>query len=55
MISCEVSGATAWVRIAAAGLEWTARLTRSAAEELGLAPGLEVWIAVKTHAFRRLR
>ena len=55
VISCETSGATAWVRIAAAGLEWTARLTRSAAQELGLAAGLEVWIAVKTHAFRRLR
>ena len=55
VISCEVSGATAWLRIAAAQLEWTARLTRPAAEELGLAPGREVWIAVKTHAFRRLR
>ena len=55
VISCEVSGATAWIRVAAAGLEWTARLTRSAADELSLAPGLEVWIAVKTHAFRRLR
>lgn len=54
LISCEISGATAWPRIAAAGLEWTARLTRSAAEELGLKPGLEVWIAVKSHAFRRL-
>lgn len=55
VISLEVSGATAWVRVAAAGLEWTSRLTRAAAEELGLATGLDVWIAVKTHAFRRLR
>ena len=55
VISSEISGATAWIRINAARLEWTARLTRLAAEELGLRPGLEVWIAVKTHAFRRLR
>lgn len=55
VISCEASGATAWIRITAGGLEWTARLTRSAAQELGLVPGREVWIAVKTHAFRRLR
>ena len=55
VISCELSGATAWIRIGSAGLEWTARLTRSAAEELELTPGLEVWIAVKSHAFRRLR
>jgi molybdate transport system ATP-binding protein len=54
VISCEISGATAWPRIAAAGLEWTARLTRTSAEELGLKPGLDVWIAVKSHAFRRL-
>ncbi len=55
VISVEISGGTAWVRIAAAGLDWTARVTRSAAEELALAPGSEVWIAVKSHAFRRLR
>ena len=54
VISCEISGATAWLRIAAAGVEWTARLTRASAEELGLRPGLAVWIAVKSHAFRRL-
>ena len=55
VIACEISGATAWVRIAAAGIEWTARLTRSAAKELALAPGAQVWIAMKTHAFRKLR
>lgn len=55
VMSREVSGASAWIRIAASGLEWTARVTGSAAEELGLEPGAEVWIAVKTHAFRRLR
>jgi molybdate transport system ATP-binding protein len=55
VISREVSGGAAWIRISAAGLEWTARLTRSAAEELALEPGGAVWIAVKTHAFRRLR
>ncbi len=55
VISREVSGATAWIRIAAGGIEWTARLTRAAAEELALEPGLTVWIAVKAQAFRRLR
>lgn len=55
VISREVSGASAWIRIAAAGLEWTSRVTGLAAEELGLEPGADVWIAVKTHAFRRLR
>jgi molybdate transport system ATP-binding protein len=53
--SVEESGGTAWTRIGAAGFDWTARLTRTAAEELGLAKGADVWIAVKTHAFRRLR
>jgi molybdate transport system ATP-binding protein len=53
--SLEMSGGTAWIRIAAAGIEWTGRLTRSAADDLALAPGADVWIAVKTHAFRRLR
>ncbi len=55
VISREISGATAWIRVAALGLEWTARLTRPAAEDLALAPGVHVWIAVKTHALRRLR
>ncbi|MFY9552800.1 MAG: molybdenum ABC transporter ATP-binding protein [Thermoanaerobaculia bacterium] len=55
VISREISGATAWIRIAALGLEWTARLTLSSADELGLESGTEVWIAVKSHAFRRLR
>jgi molybdate transport system ATP-binding protein len=55
VISREISGATAWIRISALGIDWTARLTRASAEELGLQPGVRVWIAVKTHAFRRLR
>jgi molybdate transport system ATP-binding protein len=53
--SVEDAGGTAWTRIGAGGFDWTARLTRAAAEELGLERGLDVWIAVKTHAFRRLR
>jgi molybdate transport system ATP-binding protein len=44
-----------WIGASAAGLEWTIRLTRSAAEELGLAPGSRIWLIIKTHAFRRLR
>ncbi len=55
VISREISGSSAWIRIAAAGLDWTARITGLAAEELELEPGADVWIAVKTHAFRRLR
>jgi molybdate transport system ATP-binding protein len=53
--SIEMAGHGAWVRIAAGALEWTARLTKGASEELGLSPGRDVWIAVKTHALRRLR
>jgi molybdate transport system ATP-binding protein len=53
--SVDAAGAGVRVRIAGGGLEWTARLTKSASDELRLAPGLEVWIAVKTHAFRRLK
>jgi molybdate transport system ATP-binding protein len=53
--SIEMAGHGTRVRIAAGGLEWTARLTKAASEDLGLSPGLGVWIAVKTHAFRRLR
>ena len=49
------AGADAWIGISAAGLEWTARLTRTAADVLGLAKDVEVWIAVKTQAFHRLR
>jgi molybdate transport system ATP-binding protein len=55
VISREISGSTAWIRIGSVGLEWTARLTLAAAEDLALQPGSPVWIAVKSHAFRRLR
>jgi molybdate transport system ATP-binding protein len=55
VISREFSGGTAWIRISSAGLEWTARVTREAAEELELEPGGIVWIALKSLAFRRLR
>lgn len=43
------------VRIATDGPEWRAKLTAAAVSELGLVVGKPVWIAVKTHAFRRLR
>jgi molybdate transport system ATP-binding protein len=55
VLSIETAGHGAWVCVGAGGLEWTARLTKAASDELNLSPGLEVWIAVKTHAFRRLR
>jgi molybdate transport system ATP-binding protein len=55
VLSEDVNRAGAWIRVAASGIEWTVRLTRAAADELGLGPGEEVWLAIKTHAFRRLR
>ncbi len=53
--SVDPSAEGAWIGVATAGLEWTARLTRSSAQELGLSPGVRVWLTIKTHAFRRLR
>ena len=55
VVTQDVSDAGAWVRVAAEGLEWTVRLTREAALDLGLAPGSRAWLAIKTHAFRRVR
>jgi molybdopterin-binding protein len=55
VVSLELGTAGGWARIRAQGVEWNALLTRAAAEELELAPGRAAWIAVKTHAFRRLR
>jgi molybdate transport system ATP-binding protein len=55
VLSEDVKPEGAWVRIAAHGIEWTVRLTRAAAEDLGLRPGTPAWLAIKTHAFRRLR
>jgi molybdate transport system ATP-binding protein len=51
----EDSPAGDWIRVRAGGIEWTARLTRSAGRELGLEPGAAVWLAVKSHAIRRVR
>jgi molybdate transport system ATP-binding protein len=51
----EIGEAGGWARIRAHGVEWNALVTREAARELELAPGKAAWIAVKTHAFRRLR
>lgn len=53
--SADPSREGAWIGVTAAGLAWTALLTRSAAQELGLAPGSRVWLTIKTQAFRRLR
>jgi len=51
----EVGSDAALVRIDAGGVEWRARVTAGATSELGLEAGRPVWIAVKAHAFRRLR
>jgi molybdate transport system ATP-binding protein len=50
----EAIGRDSLVHLAAGGLEWRARLTPAATRELGLARGQMVWLAIKTHAFRRL-
>jgi molybdate transport system ATP-binding protein len=55
VVTRDISDAGAWVRVAADGIEWTVRLTREAAVDLGLEPGARAWLAIKTHAFRRLR
>ncbi|HKD18969.1 MAG TPA: ATP-binding cassette domain-containing protein, partial [Thermoanaerobaculia bacterium] len=55
VVTVTSAGADAWIGISAAGVEWTARLTRTASDVLGLAAGVDVWIAVKTQAFHRLR
>lgn len=55
VLSLDPSAEGTWIGVAASGRDWTARLTRSAAEELELAPGSRVWLTIKTHAFRRLR
>jgi len=53
--SLEVGESSGRVRIRAQGIEWSALLTRAAAEDLELSPGRAAWVAIKTHAFRRLR
>ncbi|HEX9286498.1 MAG TPA: molybdenum ABC transporter ATP-binding protein [Thermoanaerobaculia bacterium] len=55
VIGLEPVGADTLARILAGGVEWRAKLTAAAVADLGLAVGKPVWIAVKTHAFRRLR
>jgi len=51
----EPLGGETLVRIGVDGSEWRAKLTAAAVSDLGLRAGKRVWIAVKTHAFRRLR
>ena len=55
VVGLEIGEASGWARIRAQGIEWSALVTKEAARELELAPGRPAWIAVKTHAFRRLR
>jgi molybdate transport system ATP-binding protein len=46
------------VRADASGYEWTAKITQAAERALGLdqeSEGRPVWLAIKTHAIRRLR
>ena len=55
LVSAEAQRNAVWARIRAQGIEWTALLTPGASRDLALSPGSAVWIAIKTHAFRRLR
>jgi molybdopterin-binding protein len=42
------------LRIDVDGFEWLSKLTRVAAQQLGVTPGVQVFVVVKTHSFRRL-
>jgi molybdate transport system ATP-binding protein len=42
------------ITVRALGVDFRARLTRAACEELGVVPDARVWLVLKTHAFRRL-
>ncbi len=42
------------LRIDVDGFEWLSKLTRVAAQQLGVTPGVRVFVVVKTHSFRRL-
>ncbi len=53
--SVDLIGRDYLVRLEAFGREWRARLTPAAVRELGLTPGQDAWVAIKTHAFRRLQ
>ena len=55
VMGLEPIGADTLARILAGGAEWRAKLTGAAVADLDLSAGKAVWLAVKTHAFRRLR
>lgn len=42
------------VSVTGGGFDWRARLTARAVSELKLNPGRQVWVAIKSHSFRRL-
>jgi len=54
VVAIHGSAANAIVRCAptAGGSAWLVRLTRSAIDALGIAPGRDVWLAVKSHSVR---
>ena len=54
VVAVESVGLDAIVRVGAGAIEWRARLTPAAVRELELTPGRAVWVAIKTHTFRRL-
>ena len=54
-VSRKDPGSDALVRLEAGGVSWLANVTPAAVEALGLQPGAEVFLAVKSHSLRRLR
>ena len=54
VLGCEETGTDIVVRCAVGpgGAVWLARVTRAAVAALGLAPGRDVWVAVKSHSIR---
>lgn len=54
VIRVEALDRDAMVHLNALGTEWNARLTPAAVRDLDIEPGIELWVALKTHAFERL-
>jgi molybdate transport system ATP-binding protein len=54
VVSVAGAGESRSVAVRTEGVTWTASLTAAALQELALAPGRPVWIAIKAPAFRPL-
>jgi molybdate transport system ATP-binding protein len=54
VVGLETLGTDVLVRLEAGTLEWRALVTTAAVRELAIAPGSELFLAIKTHSFERL-